>query len=190
MPRTYLPKASTIPLSSDDEADRLARTPYRQAVGSLLYVMVCTRPDIAYAVQAVSQHITTFRHIHREAVKRIFTYLKATQEYSLCLGGNAPIQLSVQADADWASDPADRKSITGYFLSLNGGAFAWKLKKQSLRSSSTTEAECVSHWSASQVAEHFNVLLSEWASRTSFPFLLVRTARVPSLSAPLLDQSH
>ena len=168
LPKTYFPKASTIPISEEESA-RLARTPYRQAVGSLLYVMVCTRPDIAYAVQAVSQHVTNFRHVHWEAVKRIFTYLKATRDYSLCLGGNSSLQLSVQADADWASDPSDRKSITGYLLSLNGGAFAWKSKKQSLRASSTTEAECISLWSASQVAEHFGVFLSELGLSQQLP---------------------
>ena len=56
IPKQYFPAGTSLPQPSAEEEQRLPRIPYRQAVGSLLYLMVCTRPDLAYSVQAVSRH--------------------------------------------------------------------------------------------------------------------------------------
>ena len=160
-PGEYLPMACELPVLSPAEEDEVQQIPYRNAVGALLHLMVATRPDIAYAVQAVSQHMTNYRDVHWKAVKRILRYLKGTSSYGLCLGGSKPHNLKFFADADWANDTFSRKSITGYFMTLGTGAFAWKCQKQEIVSSSTTEAECISLWKGSKHAEHITFFLKE-----------------------------
>ena len=155
LPKEHLPPASELPPESE-----ATEIPYRHAVGCLLHLMTATRPDISYAVNAVSQHMKSYRKIHWEAVKRILRYLKGTCSYALCLGGTKPIRLTAFADGDCANSP-DRKSITGYFFSLGDGAFGWKSQKQSIVASSTTEAECISLWAAAKHAEHLVCLLNE-----------------------------
>jgi hypothetical protein len=168
LPKTHLPKGRDIPVSADEQ-ERLDRIPYREAVGCLMYLMVTTRPDIGYAVQAVSQHTCTPRSVHWEAVKRVLLYLKGTKQYALTLGGTNTPTLKGYADADWANDPHDRKSITGYYLTLGTGAFIWKSLKQKLTASSSTEAECISLWSASKHVEHILYLLQELGCPQTLP---------------------
>lgn len=157
----YLPMACELPPLSPADEQELLQIPYRNAVGALLHLMVATRPDIAYAVQSVSQHMANYRNVHWKAVKRIFRYLKGTSNYALCLGGSDGHNLKLFADADWANDTFSRKSVTGYFMTLGTGAFAWKCKKQDIVSSSTTEAECISLWTGSKHAEHITFFLTE-----------------------------
>lgn len=120
-----------------------------------MYLMVATRPDIAFAVGRVSQYSSDYRTPHWQAVKRILR----THTYGLTVGGAAPgggDSLSTFADADFANDLTDRKSISGFMLSIcGGGPFAWKSRKQSLTTLSTTEAECVALTSANQHTLHY-----------------------------------
>ena len=160
----YRQKASALPPIDEEEEERLARLPYREAVGSLLFCSVATRPDIAYAVNAVSQHLNNYRVQHWKAVKHILRYLKGTRDYTLQLGGGsssansdirAALKLQCFADADWASNPTDRKSVSGVFFTLGegAGAFSWQSKKQTLVASSSTEAECIALWQAVKYAD-------------------------------------
>ncbi len=160
VPKSYLPQGRDIPVTPEAQ-DLLSQIPYREAVGCLMYLMVTTRPDIAYAVQAVSQHTSTPRLVHWEAVKRILRYLKGTVDAGLTLGGKGVPILKAYADADWANDPSDRKSISGYSFTLGEGAFVWKSLKQQLTASSSTEAECISLWTATKHVDHILCLLEE-----------------------------
>ena len=63
--------------------------PYKAAVGSLMYAMVGTRVDLAYAVSVVSQHMSKAGPIHWTTIKRIMRYLKGTLDFKLCLGGES-----------------------------------------------------------------------------------------------------
>ena len=113
---------------------------YQSAVGSLMYVMLGTRPDISYAVSKVSQYSTNPNHTHWTAVKRIFRYLAGTPNRGLYYGiqGNG----TGYTDADWGSGE-DRRSIGGYAFILNGAAISWNSKKQATVALSSTEAEYV-----------------------------------------------
>ena len=73
--------------SSPDEATRMQRTPYQQAIGSLMYAAVATRPDIAFAVSILSRFLNNPGDAHWEAVKRVFLYLKSTKDFTLTYGG-------------------------------------------------------------------------------------------------------
>jgi len=114
--------------------------PYKAAVGSLMYAMVGTRVDLAYAVSVVSQHMSKAGPIHWTTIKRIMRYLKGTLDFKLCLGGES-IALHGYCDADWAGDANDRRSTTGYVFFVGVGAISWNCKRQPTIARSTMEAE-------------------------------------------------
>ena len=90
---------------------------YRQLVGSLIYLTV-TRLDISYAVHVVSQFMATHRSPHYTAVLRILQYLKDTIFDGLHFFPHYSLTLQAYSDADWACDPTDRRSTTGYCFLL------------------------------------------------------------------------
>ena len=85
------------------EEESIREVPYKQAVGSLMYTMIATRPDLAFPISVVSQHMARPGSTHWIAVKRIMRYLKGTLYVNLCLGG-ANIVLSRYCDANDAGD--------------------------------------------------------------------------------------
>jgi hypothetical protein len=127
-----------------EQGDEKVSAAYAQAIGSLLYCALCTRPDIAFSVHTLAQYTKNPSQVHWTAVKRVFRYLKGTQNQSLTYGGDQEWsdQLATFCDADWASNP-HRKSISGYIVMLAGGAVAWSSKKQTTIALSTAEAEYV-----------------------------------------------
>ncbi|CAL5437536.1 unnamed protein product [Camellia sinensis] len=86
---------------------------YRQLVGSLVYLTV-TRPDITYAVHIVSQFMAAPRSLHYDALVCILRYLKGTMFHGLHYSAHSFLQLHAFSDADWAGDPTDRRSTTGF----------------------------------------------------------------------------
>ncbi|XP_075074757.1 secreted RxLR effector protein 161-like [Nicotiana tabacum] len=135
----------------ENQKEDMSRVPYSSVVGSLMYVMMCTRPDICYVVGLVSRYQSNPGRDHWKAVNRIFKYLKGTANYSLCYSGNG-LYLRAYTDADWAGDRNDRKSTSGYAFLLNGGAISWKSKKQTCTTLSTMEFEFVACASVVQKA--------------------------------------
>lgn len=117
--------------------------PYRQAVGSLLFAAIVSRPDISYAVGAVSRYLSNHTQTHWNAVKRIFQYLKDTPNLGIKYRKTESLQLIGYSDANFASDVTTRKSITGCALKLCNGPVVWTSQKQNSVSLSTTEAEYI-----------------------------------------------
>ena len=115
-------------------------TLYRQLVGSLIYLTV-TRPDISYAVHLVSQFMAAPRTTHYSAVLRILRYVKGTLLHGLHFSAKSSLVLSGYSDADWAGDPTDRRSTTGYCFFLGDSLVSWRSKKQTVVSRSSTESE-------------------------------------------------
>lgn len=142
------PLASHFKLSSernavtDEEQSYMASVPYASAVGSLMYAMVNTRPDIAHAVGVVSRFMANPDKEHWEAVKWILRYLKGTTDLALCYGGS-DICLQGFVDSDLAGDIDSRKSTTGYVFTLGSAAVSWVSRLQRIVTISTTEAEYV-----------------------------------------------
>ncbi|RVW84580.1 Retrovirus-related Pol polyprotein from transposon RE1 [Vitis vinifera] len=112
----------------------------RLLVGSLVYLTV-TRPDISYAVHQVSQYLSAPRSTHYAAVLRILRYLKGTLFHGLFYSAQSPLVLRAFSDADWAGDPTDRRSTTGYCFLLGSSLISWRSKKQTFVARSSTEAE-------------------------------------------------
>ena len=131
---------------------------YQSAVGSLMYAMLGTRPDIAYAVGIVSQHCTNPNGHHWTAVKRIFRYLAGTQELGILYGGGA--RSKGFCDSDWGGS-VDRRSTSGYVFMLNGGAISWASRKQPTVALSSTEAEYIALTQAVKEILWLRTLFSE-----------------------------
>ncbi|TYK08350.1 putative mitochondrial protein [Cucumis melo var. makuwa] len=113
---------------------------YRQLVGSLIYLTV-TRPDIAYAVHIVSQFMIALQTIHFTVVLHILRYVKGTLGHGLQFSSQSSLVLYGYSDADWAEDPTDRRSTTGYCFYLGDSLISWHSKKQSVVSRSSTESK-------------------------------------------------
>ena len=132
--------SAQCPTATDDIA-KMRDVPFHEAIGSLMYASLGTRPDITFAVQTLSCFAKNPGVPHWEAVKRVFRYLKGTRELWLSYGGVMK-EMEGYADAD-GSMMEDRKAISGYAFIINGGAVSWSTKKQEIISLSTTESEYV-----------------------------------------------
>ena len=124
--------------STTEEIAAMRNVPYHEAVGSLMYATLGTRPDICFAVQTVSRFNSKPGLAHWEAVKWIFRYLKGMKDLWLGYGG-AKKDLVGYADAD-GSMAEDRKAISGYAFMVNGGAVSWSAKRQQIISLSTGQS--------------------------------------------------
>lgn len=138
------------------------RAPNRKAVGSLMYLAVLTRPDIAFALSSVSQHLEKPNKIQWNAVKRILKYLKSTQDYEL-LFPDCELNITVYSDADFTNDTQTRRSVSGILVKLGEITVCWCLQKQKMVTLSTTEAEFV----AAMESNKNLILLSELVKEIS-----------------------
>ena len=136
--------------SRTEEIAAMRHVPYHEAVGSLMYATLGTRPDICFAVQTVSRFNSKPGLAHWEAVKRIFRYLKGTRELWLAYG-DVTKELVGYADVD-GSMSEDRKAISGYAFLINGKAVSWSAKRQEIISLSTTESEYIASTYAAKEA--------------------------------------
>jgi hypothetical protein len=125
---------------------KINATEYRSIIGSLIYIMTGTRPDISFAVSKLAQFMTKPFTSHMTALKRVLRYLKGTKHFKFIIDGKKTKNgaLVVFADADWGGDKHDRKSMTGYILKYNENVIAWKTKKQNVVALSSTESELYS----------------------------------------------
>jgi hypothetical protein len=113
---------------------------YRHIVGSLVYLTV-TRPDIAHAVHILSQFVSAPTSVHFGHLLRVLRYLRGTSSQCLFYACDSLLRFHAYSDSTWASDPTNRRSITGYCILLGSSPLAWKSKKQAVVSRSSTEAE-------------------------------------------------
>ena len=149
--------ADVEPLVKSDGMSTV-KYPYREAVGSMMYLMLCTRPDIANAVGCVAKYCDSYDSTHWIAVKRILRYLKTTINHCLVFTGNERSKLICYADASWANDLDTRRSTIGYLFKLNENLVSWKSQRQPTVALSSTEAEYMSLAAATQEAIWLNVL--------------------------------
>ena len=156
-----LPSEQKLIFSED--AEPFDSKKYREAIGSLIFAMTCTRPDISWIVSKLAQYSKSPTVHHWTAVKNVFRYLKGTLDYKLsfekCEDG---LKLTGFSDADWGGSE-DRKSTSGYCFMLNkkGAAISWKSRKQPTVALSTCEAEYIATTVATQEAKFLMQLLNE-----------------------------
>ncbi|KAH9706497.1 hypothetical protein KPL70_012225 [Citrus sinensis] len=148
LPVNFKLSSSMCP-SNEAERKEMSRVPYASVVGSLMFAMICTRPDIAQAVGA-----------HWITVKRILRYIRGTSDVALCYGGSE-FTVRGYVDSDFAGDLDKRKSTTGYVFTLAGAAVSWVSKLQTVVALSTTEAEYMAATQACKEAIWIQRLLEE-----------------------------
>ena len=138
----------------------MRRIPYASAVGSLMYAMLCTRPDICYAVGVVSRYQSNPGQEHWIAVKHVLKYLRRTRDYMLVYSGG-DLNLLGYTDSDFQSDKDSRKSTSGSVFTLGGGAVVWRSIKQSSIADSTMEAEYIAACEAAKEAVWLKKFLTD-----------------------------
>ncbi|KAK2378762.1 putative mitochondrial protein [Trifolium repens] len=145
---------------TEEDKELMAKTPYASAIGSLMYAMVCTRPDIGHAVGVVSRFMSNPGKAHWEAVKWILRYLRGTTEKCLYFG-KGEIKVQGYVDADFAGEVDHRRSTTGYIFTVGTTAVSWMSRIQKIVAISTTEAEYVAVTEASKELIWLQGLLTE-----------------------------
>jgi len=129
------------PLPNEEPADPKRRSLFQSIIGSLLYLMLGTRPDIAYAVTKLSQYAANPSQEHVDKALYICRYLQGTMDYALVLDGPSKEGLIAFSDSDHASDPEKRRSVTGNVVMLAKAAVLWTSHAQKTVANSSTEAE-------------------------------------------------
>ena len=107
-------------LTTSRKIQRMSRIPYASTIGSLIYVMLCTRPDVVLTVSVMSRYQSNPSEEHWIAVKNIFKYLRRTKYLFLIFGGDFELQVEEYTDLDFIFDSDDRKSTSGYMFICNG----------------------------------------------------------------------
>ncbi|KAK7605374.1 hypothetical protein V9T40_007232 [Parthenolecanium corni] len=171
----YTPIEKNLKLEVNENGAPNVKLPYRQLIGSLLYVSMATRPDICYSVNYFSKFQSSYTDEHYKYLLRILCYLKVSKQLKLTyrnnkLSGIETLQCFV--DADWGND-IDRKSVSGYLIRFLGNPVVWATKKQHCISLSSTEAEYIAlstfvHHALNWVVE----LVSEFKVTVDFPILI------------------
>jgi hypothetical protein len=134
---------------TQEEIEYMSRVPYSSTIGSLMYVMVCTRPDIAHVVGVVRRYMNNTGKEHWEAVKWILRYFRGNATHALCFEGSNTI-LHGYIDSNMAGDKDRGRSTTGYVFTIGGTPISWILKLQKVVALSTTEAKYVAAIEASK----------------------------------------
>ncbi|KAH7852964.1 hypothetical protein Vadar_031538 [Vaccinium darrowii] len=135
--------SASLSPSSEEERKYMTNVPYASLVGSLMYAMVCTRPDLAQAVSMVSRYMHDPGKVHWQAAKWILRYILGTVNLGLKFEKRISVDHLVAGfvDSDYAGDLDKRRSTTGYVFTMAGGPVSWRCTLQSTIALSTTEAE-------------------------------------------------
>jgi transposase InsO family protein len=155
LPAGYVPQANT------GKVDFKLRARYQMVIGSLTYIMMGSRPDIAFAVTKMAQHAANPTPLHLSMALYIVRYLKHTRKYHLVYNGDRDSGLVAFSDSDWAADTNTRRSTTGFFLKLAGGIVSWTSRAQRTVALSSTEAEYMALSDCSRQCMWVKMLLEE-----------------------------
>jgi hypothetical protein len=128
-------------LRKRQETEAKTNKPYRELMGALMYLAICTRPDISQALGVLSRHLENPTDAHWNAGIRVLRYVVATKEFGIKYTKSERLKLVGYSDADWAGDKEDGKSTSGYLIMLGGNLITWKSKKQKVTSTSTAMSE-------------------------------------------------
>ena len=131
------------PLFYNGQVDSEVWSHFQQVIGSLLYIMLDTWPDITYAVTALSQHTAKPSQEHLDKALYICWYLLGIYFYSLVFDGASWAGLITFTNSDWTSDPNTHHSQTGWIIKIANCIFSWKLQQQQQIAYFSTEAEYI-----------------------------------------------
>ncbi|CAI7934743.1 unnamed protein product [Closterium sp. NIES-54] len=177
--RTPSPQATPLPtchslsaLPSDESVEPSG--PYPELVGCLMYLITCTRPDLAYPLSILARYVSPGRHRpeHMAAAKRVLRYLCSTSGMGLVLGGRSPVVLTGHADASWADDQATQRSSQGYTFSLGSGSVSWRATRSSSVLGFSCEADIYAGAMAAQELRWLTYLLTDFGEVPRSPPVL------------------
>ncbi|CAI7782328.1 unnamed protein product [Closterium sp. NIES-54] len=170
---TPLPTGHSLSAPLSDESIEPSG-PYPELVGCLMYLMTCTRPDLAYPLSLLAGYVAPGRHrkVHWDAAKRVLRYLCSTSGMGLVLGGRARVVLTGHADASWVDDLATQRSSQGYTFSLGSGSVSWQSTHSSSVLSSSCEAEIYAGAMAAQELRWLTYLLTDLGEAPCSPPVL------------------
>ncbi|CAI7913142.1 unnamed protein product [Closterium sp. NIES-53] len=167
---TPLPTGHSLSAPPSDESIEPSG-PYRELVGCLMYLMTCTRPDLAYPLSLLARYVAPGRHrkVHWDAAKRVLCYLCSTSGMGLVLGGRGLVVLIGHADASEVDDSATQRSSQGYTFSLGSGSVSWRSTRSSSVLSSSCEAEIYAGAMAAQELRWLTYLLTDLGEQPRSP---------------------
>ncbi|CAI7928427.1 unnamed protein product [Closterium sp. NIES-54] len=170
---TPLPTYHSLSAPPSDESVEPSG-PYPELVGCVMYLMTCTRPDLAYPLSLLARYVAPGRHqkVHWDAAKRVLRYLCSTSGMGLVLGGRARVVLTGHADASWVDDLAMQRSSQGYTFSLGSGSVSWRSTRSSSVLSSSCEAEIYAGAMAAQELRWLTYLLTDLGEAPRSPPVL------------------
>ncbi|XP_031247735.1 secreted RxLR effector protein 161-like [Pistacia vera] len=148
--------------STESKQIRMEHIPYANVIGSLMYAMISTRPDLAFAISLLSRYMSNPGMEHWIALKWVLKYVNATLNAGLYYcKRTTSLELVGFVDADFAGDKDTRKSTTVYYFTLGGNYISWKSQLQPIVALSTIEAEYVAVADIFKEAIYFKGILSE-----------------------------
>ena len=133
------PLDQNVKLYNDDGSKEVDGTLYRQLAGILDY-LTTTRPDISYSINILSQFLAKPCETHWKDAKQVLRYLKGTINFGLLYTDAFDVQLASYSDSNWAGNPNDGKSTSGYAFHIGSGVVSWRSKKKPTISLSSIEA--------------------------------------------------
>ncbi|CAI7887835.1 unnamed protein product, partial [Closterium sp. NIES-54] len=159
---TPLPTGHSLSAPPSDESVEPSG-PYPELVGCLMYLMTCTRPDLAYPLTLLARYVAPGRHrkVHRDAAKRVLRYLCSTSGMGLVLGGRARVVLTGHADASWVDNLATQRPSQGYTFTLGSGSVSWRSTCSSSILSSSCETKIYTGALAAQELRWLTYLLTD-----------------------------
>jgi hypothetical protein len=145
--------------------------PYRSLVGSIQYLMTCTRPDLTFAVSHLSRFMSNFLDEHWTEALRVLQYLKRVKDRPMVISRDKlkDFTLSAWVDSDWAGDPSERRSVSGFIIYLGEVPILWKSQMQSKTALSSGEAEFVAMSEATRHILMLRFVLAELGFEQSAP---------------------
>ncbi|XP_042005745.1 secreted RxLR effector protein 161-like [Salvia splendens] len=129
---------------SEYDINVMKKVSYANAIFSVMYLMVSTRPDIAYFVSCLSRYMSNLGHVHWEALRWLLRYLKHTSKYGMCFSKcDDGVNLCGFVDSNYANDRDKRKSTTSYVFTVCRSCISWKSQLQHIVALFTTESEYI-----------------------------------------------
>ena len=147
---------------SDDETELIDDIEYRSMIGSVQYLVSCTRADLSFPVSFLSRFLSKPTTKRMSEIRRVFRYLKKTRDYGIAYVKDEDQSYSYFSDSDFASDNLTRKSVSGLMIFANGGPICWKSALQRSVTMSTAEAELAALSTLAQTAQYFMRLVGEF----------------------------
>ena len=169
-------------LNGNETEQEDVKFPYRSAVGALMYLMMGTRPDIAYAVGVASRSLENPSRSNVIQVKQIFRYLQGTADVGIVYKSGQSNALIAYSDADHGGDETSGRSTSGVICMFAGGVVSWLSQRQASVAISITEAEIVAASEAAREVVWLKRLLNDIVELKKKPEISVDNKAAISLA--------